>query len=50
MTPAEVEEVTETIIRLMNKYRARRNDPSQRPEGARSVNIFLATSVEPKKP
>lgn len=49
MTPAEVEEVAETVRALVDKYKARRNDPSARPEGARSVNIFLSTSVEPEK-
>lgn len=50
MTPAEVVELTDTMTELMNKYKARRNDPSLRPEGARSVSIFLATSVAPEKP
>jgi predicted ArsR family transcriptional regulator len=50
MTPAEVSEITEMINELMNKYRVRRTNPSLRPEGARSVNIFLSTTVTPEKP
>jgi predicted ArsR family transcriptional regulator len=49
MTPAEVEELVETMTKLMNQYKARRNDPSLRPEGARSVSIFLNASVAPEK-
>jgi hypothetical protein len=49
MTPAEVEEVVETMTKLMNQYKARRTDPSLRPEGARSVSIFLSASVAPEK-
>jgi hypothetical protein len=48
MTPDEVGEVTEMISELMNKYRERRTNPSLRPEGARSVNIFLSTTVLPE--
>lgn len=49
MTPAEVEELTDTITQLMNKYKARRTDPSLRPAGARSVAVFLSTTVAPEK-
>jgi hypothetical protein len=47
MTPAEVEEVREEIRTLMDRFRDRRTDPAKRPQGARSVNLFLATSVKP---
>jgi hypothetical protein len=50
LTPAEVREVTDAMTELMNKYRERRNDPSLRPEGARSVTFFLSASVVPEKP
>jgi predicted ArsR family transcriptional regulator len=49
MTPAEVKELSETISKLMNQYRERRTDPSLRPEGARSVNIFVSATVAPEK-
>jgi predicted ArsR family transcriptional regulator len=48
MTPAEVEEVTEAMSTLMNKYRERRTDPSLRPEGARSVSFLLSVTVAPE--
>jgi predicted ArsR family transcriptional regulator len=50
LTPDEVREIVDTMSELMNKYRARRTDPSLRPEGARSVNFFLSTTVVPEKP
>lgn len=49
MTPAEIRELSETILEVMNKYRERRTDPSLRPEGARSVNIFVSATVAPEK-
>ncbi len=48
MTPAEVEELREAIRTIMNQYRERRTKPELRPAGARSVNVFLSTSVAPK--
>lgn len=50
MTPAEVEDIVEAVTKLMNQYRERRTDPSLRPEGARSVNFFLSTTVAPQNP
>lgn len=48
MTAAEVEELRETIRAIMDKYRERRTKPELRPAGARSVNVFLSTTVAPK--
>jgi predicted ArsR family transcriptional regulator len=48
MTPAEVEEVVEAMTTLMNQYKERRTNPALRPEGARSVSVFLATTVVPQ--
>ncbi len=45
LTPREVEEVREAVRDLMAKFRARRDDPRQRPEGARSVALFFSTTV-----
>jgi predicted ArsR family transcriptional regulator len=50
MTPDELKELTETITELMNQYQERRTNPSLRPEGARSVNIFVSATVAPEKP
>ncbi|MCA1654875.1 MAG: helix-turn-helix domain-containing protein [Pseudonocardiaceae bacterium] len=49
MTPAEVEELRATVQSFMDTYRERRAKPELRPEGARSVNVFLAASVAPKQ-
>jgi hypothetical protein len=49
MTPAEVEELRGAMRALMDQYRDRRAKPELRPAGARSVNIFLSTTVAPDK-
>lgn len=49
LTPAEVTEIRDEVRKLMNRYRERRNKPELRPEGARSVNLFLSTTVLPEK-
>jgi predicted ArsR family transcriptional regulator len=48
MTPAEVREVADTVSELMSKYRERRTNPSLRPDGVRSVNIFLSATIAPE--
>jgi len=49
LTTAEVEEMRETVIALLNKYKDRREKPELRPEGARFVSFFLSTTVTPDK-
>lgn len=47
LTPDEVAELRSAVRDLMVKYRDRREHPELRPEGARSVGIFLSTSIPP---
>jgi predicted ArsR family transcriptional regulator len=49
MTTAEVDELRTVVRQTMDKYQERRAKPELRPEGARSVNIFLSTTVAPDK-
>jgi len=49
MTPAEVDELRAAVRTIMNQYQERRTKPELRPDGARSVNIFLSTTVAPAK-
>jgi predicted ArsR family transcriptional regulator len=49
LTAAEVDEMREAVVALLNKYEARRKNPELRPEGARHVSFFLATTVAPDK-
>jgi Helix-turn-helix domain len=49
LTPDEAAELRDAFRELVDKYRPRRTDPSLRPEGARSVNVFLSTTVAPDK-
>jgi hypothetical protein len=49
MTAAEVEDLRVAVRRMMDQYQERRAKPELRPEGARSVNIFLSTTVAPDK-
>jgi hypothetical protein len=49
LTSAEVKEMHETVVALLNKYKSRRDKPELRPEGARFVSFFLATTVTPDK-
>ena len=48
LTPAELLEVREEIRQIMIRFEDRRDRPGTRPEGARPVNLFLATSVAPR--
>jgi hypothetical protein len=48
LTQAETRELRDAIWELMHKYEKRRTDPSLRPEGARAVSFFLATTVAPE--
>ncbi|MGH3757315.1 ArsR/SmtB family transcription factor [Actinophytocola sp.] len=45
MTPEEVEELRSAVRDLTAKFRERRADPALRPDGARSVGVFVATTV-----
>lgn len=47
MTPAEVEDLRKAVTSIMDRYHERRAKPELRPDGARSVNIFLSTTVAP---
>ncbi|MPZ83412.1 MAG: helix-turn-helix domain-containing protein [Actinophytocola sp.] len=49
LTPDEVDELRSAVRDLMEKYRDRRQNPELRPEGARSVGIFLSTSIPPTR-
>jgi helix-turn-helix protein len=49
LTPAEAEEIRAIMRQQMDRFRDRRFDPELRPDGARSVNIFLSTTVAPDK-
>jgi hypothetical protein len=48
LTAAELDQVREQIRQMMVRFDDRRDDPGARPEGARPVNLFLATSVAPR--
>lgn len=47
LTPDEVTELRSAVRDLMAKYRDRHEHPELRPEGVRSVGIFLSTSIPP---
>jgi hypothetical protein len=47
LTAAEALELREEIRAIMRRFRDRRADPAARPEGARPVHFFLATTVAP---
>ncbi|GAB3435853.1 ArsR/SmtB family transcription factor [Actinophytocola sediminis] len=47
LTAEEVEELRATLRDLTDKFRERRTNPELRPDGARSVTIFLSTTVAP---
>lgn len=49
LAPAEVAAFRDEVRALMDRYRDRRENPAARPEGARSVNLFLSTTVAPEK-
>jgi hypothetical protein len=46
LTPAEVEEMRVEVRKMMDRFSERRKDPAKRPAGARSVNLFFASSVK----
>lgn len=48
LTPAELVAVSKEFQEILRRYRDRRDDPSKRPEGARPVYLFLATTVAPR--
>ncbi|OLF08818.1 hypothetical protein BLA60_22725 [Actinophytocola xinjiangensis] len=47
LTVEEVEELRGAVRDLTDKFRDRRDNPAARPEGARSVSVFLAVTVAP---
>lgn len=49
LTSAEINAFREEVRGLIDRYRDRRDNPATRPEGARSVNLFLSTTVAPLK-
>ncbi|TDV38716.1 winged helix-turn-helix domain-containing protein [Actinophytocola oryzae] len=50
MTPAEVQEIVDTVRTLLDKFGERRADPSLRPEGSRPVTMLLSSTVAPQQP
>jgi hypothetical protein len=49
LTPAEVDEVRAAVRELTHRCQERRARPELRPEGARSVHVFLSTTVAPDR-
>lgn len=49
-TSAELAELTEQLTSLTDRFKERWNDPSTRPDGARVVRLFGATTVDPDRP
>ncbi|KAA2266163.1 helix-turn-helix transcriptional regulator [Solihabitans fulvus] len=49
LTAEEVVDVRDQLDQLARRYADRVEDPSVRPPGARSVRLFLATTVAPQK-
>jgi hypothetical protein len=47
MTSAELHEISDGLIELLDRYYERAVDPASRPAGAREVRLFAATSVAP---
>lgn len=47
MTAAELQEITDQLMRLLVWHEERATDPAARPAGAREVRLFAATSVAP---
>jgi Helix-turn-helix domain len=47
MTVAELQEATDQLMHILNRHAPRDEDPAARPEGAREVRLFAATSVRP---
>jgi hypothetical protein len=50
LTAKELSEVRDEIVAIFNRYRDRLADPALRPEGAREVRLFSATTVAPERP
>ncbi|MBK1785648.1 winged helix-turn-helix domain-containing protein [Prauserella cavernicola] len=50
LTAEEAAEVRTLIMGVVERYRHRLTDPDSRPEGAREVRIFTATTVAPERP
>jgi hypothetical protein len=48
LTEAEFEEIVRKLMSLLEPDRARLEDPSSRPEGAREVRLFFSASVAPE--
>jgi predicted ArsR family transcriptional regulator len=48
LTPAELTEIREDIRKIMARFRDRLDNPDARPPDARSVNLFLSTTVAPR--
>ncbi|MEV0678096.1 helix-turn-helix domain-containing protein [Actinosynnema sp. NPDC050436] len=49
LTAEELDEVHAAMFAVLDKYADRRQDPAARPEGARPVRIFQATTVAPRR-
>jgi hypothetical protein len=49
MTPAEVAEISDAVVAMLEKFSGRRTDPSLRPEGSRPVTILVSKTVAPEK-
>ncbi|CCH28714.1 helix-turn-helix domain-containing protein [Actinosynnema sp. NPDC047251] len=49
LTAAEAEEVQAAMFAVLEKFADRHHDPAARPEGARPVRIFQATTVAPRR-
>ncbi|MEV0561426.1 helix-turn-helix domain-containing protein [Dactylosporangium sp. NPDC050588] len=47
LTSTELEELGEELKAVADRYLDRLMDPNRRPDGARRVRIFMATTVEP---
>ncbi len=49
LTPDEVTEFRNEFRKLLDRYSGRRDNPEARPDGSRPVNLFLSTTVAPRK-
>lgn len=50
LTAEELSEVRNEIVAILDRYHDRLADPALRPDGAREVRLFAATTVAPERP
>ncbi|WP_433269679.1 ArsR/SmtB family transcription factor [Actinosynnema sp. CS-041913] len=49
LTVREVEQITAEVMAVIERYSDRHDHPEERPEGARPVRFFLATTASPRR-